>query len=1468
MMNFWKQHLTVRLAGSFLLLSLVTVGIVGGATFVRSKEALKKAAFERLSVAATLKEEEISRWFEDRERDFLLIPQFPEIQAQLRQLLEGELTDTEVQGAYNDISDYLIAVSESKPSFRELFIIDRSNRVIISTDKAREGEYEVAANLTYFEKIQDESITPVFYVSPVTGKPAVTFATPVRNAAGERVGVFLAHLSLDRIDQIVRQRTGLGNSGETYLVGSLVTENALISSDRTDTEKFPDGANSMGINAAMQGMSGSGLYPNYRGIPVVGVYRWLRNQDIALLVEMEQREAFAPAQRLARTTGLIGFGSAGVLLIAVYVLSHRITRPILAIADAATQLADGNLTAKASVSNEDEIGTLARSFNQMAAQLQASFTTLEAKNTELQRLDKLKDEFLANTSHELRTPLNGTIGIAESMLDGATGELTEVQQKNLSMIATSGRRLANLVNDILDFSKLRHRDIELQRKPIGVREIAELVLALNQTLVTHKNLKLINAVPNNLPPVNADENRLQQILHNLVGNAIKFTKSGSVEISAFVGSRGAGEQGSRGAEGQKSIQNPKSKIQNSPAQCPMPPSGQRLLHSEETSELGTANAQCPILTITVSDTGIGIPEDKLDSIFESFEQADGSTAREYGGTGLGLAITKKLVELHGGEIAVESTVGEGSRFRFTLPVAQGEPEQAKVRQIVALEESPTPLKQNVPPTPVSESPEESGGAKSTTILIVDDEPINLQVLANHLSLQNYAITQASNGVEVLDLIEQGWQPDLILLDVMMPRLTGYEVTQAIRKRFPANELPIILLSAKNQVEDLVAGLEAGANDYLTKPISKDELLARLKTHLLIKELESETLRLAMAGEKQLTQFLDAIPVGVFVTEASGKPYYINQIGKQLLGRGLVESATAEELQAVYQAYLAGGDQLYPSDRLPIVKALQGESVTVDDMEIRHPERTIPLEVWGRPICDEQGKISYAIAVFKDITKRKQAEQLVMEYSRTLEIQVQERTQELELEIAERGRTEKALRQSEAQNRAILSAIPDLMFRLSGEGIYLGYVKTNDVMDLLPSEFEPIGKHVSELLPPDVTQRHLHHLQRALTTGECQLYEQENWMDGKQQYEEVRVVVSGENEVLFMIRDISDRKRAEAALYQKNQDLANALQQLQATQQELIQSEKMAALGQLVAGVAHEINTPIGAIRSSVENIADFLGPTLEQLPGFFQKLSPERQSDFLGLLHQSLQQQTSLSSREKRKFRKALVNQLDDFGFEDTRTLADTLVDLGVYEDINPVLPLLNDPESPTLLNIAYQLASLQRNTNTIKIATDRATKVVFALKTYARYDSKGEKIRANLTDGIETVLTLYNNQLKQGVEVIRHYEDPLPPIWCYPDELNQVWTNLIHNALQAMDNRGTLQIAVRQDNEQLLVSITDSGQGIPPEVFPKIFEPFFTTKLSGEGSGLGLDIVRKIIEKHQGTIAVESVPGQTTFTLSLPCNE
>jgi two-component system, NtrC family, sensor kinase len=171
-----------------------------------------------------------------------------------------------------------------------------------------------------------------------------------------------------------------------------------------------------------------------------------------------------------------------------------------------------------------------------------------------------------------------------------------------------------------------------------------------------------------------------------------------------------------------------------------------------------------------------------------------------------------------------------------------------------------------------------------------------------------------------------------------------------------------------------------------------------------------------------------------------------------------------------------------------------------------------------------------------------------------------------------------------------------------------------------------------------------------------------------------------------------------------------------------------------------------------------------------------------------------------------------------------------------------------------------------ITSASDRAAKIVFALKTYARYDHSGGMMTVNLADGIEAVLTLYQNQIKHGVKVIRNFES-IPPMQCYTDELNQVWTNLIHNALQAMNHQGTLEVGLHAVNDTVQIGITDSGTGIPLEIQPKIFEPFFTTKPPGEGSGLGLDIVKKIIDKHQGTITFDSVPSRTTFTVSLPMN-
>jgi two-component system sensor histidine kinase ChiS len=419
---------------------------------------------------------------------------------------------------------------------------------------------------------------------------------------------------------------------------------------------------------------------------------------------------------------------------------------------------------------------------------------LKEKNESLKKLDVMKDEFLANTSHELRTPLNGIIGIAESMVDGATGELTYSQTENLKMIIGSGKRLANLVMAILDFSKLKNQNIVLNQKSVDLNQSANLTMNFYRTLIKDKKLVLVNNVDKNFPEVYADENKLQQILQNLVDNAIKFTESGKISVSAEI----KGDKGNRIAE------------------------------------------------VTVSDTGIGIAEDKFEVIFQSFVQGDASIEREYGGTGLGLSITKHLVELHNGKIRVESKLGQGSKFIFTLPLSKEVTNIDSLNENNYLEEKIDNFEQRRnEQKEVYKGPERRKSrheqimvkkGEGGKILIVDDEPVNLQVLKNILGLHDYEIIQAQNGMETLKLIDNGLVPDLIVLDVMMPKMNGFEVCRKIREKWNASELPVILLTAKDQTYDLVEGLESGANDYLTKPFSKNELLARIKTHLHLSKI--------------------------------------------------------------------------------------------------------------------------------------------------------------------------------------------------------------------------------------------------------------------------------------------------------------------------------------------------------------------------------------------------------------------------------------------------------------------------------------------------------------------------------------------------------------------------------------------------------------------------------------------------------
>jgi len=417
----------------------------------------------------------------------------------------------------------------------------------------------------------------------------------------------------------------------------------------------------------------------------------------------------------------------------------------------------------------------------LAGKFSTAFNNMEELSEKLKTVDKLKDEFLANTSHELRVPLNGIIGLSEIMLSDNLKNSNEEHQLNIKLINSSAKRLSNLVNDILDFSKIKNNDISIEKKPIDLKQVIHAVTIFCNPFIQGKSIIIEEKIPEGVPLVFADENRLQQILYNLIGNAIKFTNVGSVTISA--------------------------------------------------------QEQKKYMEITIEDTGIGIPKDSLEDIFRPYEEMEDMVNKRYPGSGIGLSITKKLIELQGGDIRVESEVDRGSKFIFTLPICNDKAvvnynRNNKLSNLIVNNDSSIILNSQVP-----------NMLGKYKILIVDDEPINLKVLQSLLASENYCVIIALNGEEALEIIELEKDMDLIILDAIMPDMLGYEVCKILRQKYPMYELPILMMSSDDCAESIETAYECGANDYLKKPFNKTALLTRVKTLLKLNDAIEEALKL-------------------------------------------------------------------------------------------------------------------------------------------------------------------------------------------------------------------------------------------------------------------------------------------------------------------------------------------------------------------------------------------------------------------------------------------------------------------------------------------------------------------------------------------------------------------------------------------------------------------------------------------------
>lgn len=409
--------------------------------------------------------------------------------------------------------------------------------------------------------------------------------------------------------------------------------------------------------------------------------------------------------------------------------------------------------------------------------------------SELQKADKQKNDFLANTSHELRNPLHGMINIARSVLEEKS--VHPAGQERLELLITVGKRMSLLLNDLRDLDLLQGKGLRLEPRAVQAQAAVAGVIDMIGFMMEGKAIELRNEVPESFPPVLADENRLVQIVFNLLHNAVKFTVQGHVAI--------------RGA-----------------------------VHGD-------------YAVLEVEDTGIGIAPEAQQRLFQPYEQADSSMTAIGGGIGLGLSISRQLAELHGGSLEVESEPGRGSVFRLTLRLA---PETAPPNVPAPREpdqgQLPSKNTEGTVPEWLQSAAAYEGWAKKPRVLVVDDDPVNLRILQGMLPRDQYLVSAVNSGHEAMKLIDGSSEWDLVVADVMMPRMSGYELTQNIRLRFSMSELPVLLLTARSQPEDIAAGFQAGANDYVTKPADSLELQYRVRALTELKLTAGERLRMEAA----------------------------------------------------------------------------------------------------------------------------------------------------------------------------------------------------------------------------------------------------------------------------------------------------------------------------------------------------------------------------------------------------------------------------------------------------------------------------------------------------------------------------------------------------------------------------------------------------------------------------------------------
>lgn len=661
---------------------------------------------------------------------------------------------------------------------------------------------------------------------PSKGIPSMFIGKPVYDG-NKKIAIVLLQISIDVLNEVLTNNSnwlkdGLGMTGETYMIGpdgKMRNDARALKDSRTQflydlenikkVEKtvidemiflnssilFTD-VTSPPVNEVMQGMTKTEITTNYLGKSVLSSYTPLEIEGLNwnIICEIHEEETFGNIV-LLRNVIILAFFAIFIIVIWLSLkVANYIANPILDLSQKALMVQDGDLNVLANrVESPIEVKNLVTSFNGMVQsikekqqQAQEMAEEIRAQNEELRQnqeelmaqqesvlgqqqialeardqaesASKVKSEFLANMSHEIRTPMNAVLGFAELLNDLVDDPL---QKSYIKSILSSGKNLLGLINDILDLSKIESGKLEIQWASTNPKNLFEEIISVFSVKTSEKNLQLILEIDEKLPScLILDELRLRQVMFNLIGNAIKFTQKGSVTIKV--------------------------------------------------SSTYKVNMDSLVdIKFEIKDTGIGIPQKDIDKIFEAFTQQVGQDARKFGGTGLGLTITKRLVELMGGQLQVESVHGKGSNFIvFLQNIGVG-----------ALE-----IKQKIDVIP------ENITFRNAKILLVDDIAMNREVVKGFLKPYLLDITEAENGLIALEKL-QSQSFDFVFMDIKMPIMDGYEAKTAIDKLPELSHIPIVALTAQAMKDDQDRIKQLKFNDYLTKPVSKQALIGCLSKFL-------------------------------------------------------------------------------------------------------------------------------------------------------------------------------------------------------------------------------------------------------------------------------------------------------------------------------------------------------------------------------------------------------------------------------------------------------------------------------------------------------------------------------------------------------------------------------------------------------------------------------------------------------------